>query len=111
MLIAARSRSGLSKRMLARLAKTSAPALVEYEHHRRSPTVATLERVLAAAGLRCVPDLRPQPVDVASSARRLEQVLELAEALPRRPSPPLLDFPPFGVGAQHRIRRSIGGSS
>ncbi|MBI2705517.1 MAG: helix-turn-helix transcriptional regulator [Actinobacteria bacterium] len=92
---AARRRSGLTKRALARRAHTSAAALVEYEKNRRSPSVSTLERVLHAAGVDADIHLRPATVDPEVAARRLGEVLELADALPRRPAARNLRYPAF----------------
>jgi transcriptional regulator with XRE-family HTH domain len=91
----ARRRAGLSKRSLARRARTSAAALVEYERGRRSPTVATLDRILRAAGQQSTVTLGPVRSDRESVAARLEQVLELAEALPHRKAAPRLTYPRF----------------
>lgn len=48
----AREAAGLSKTDLARRAGTSRPTLSAYEHGRVSPTLDTLERILAATGHR-----------------------------------------------------------
>ena len=89
----ARRRAGLSKRALARAARTSPAAIVEYEKDRRSPTVETLDRILAAAGARAVVSVRPLPIDPEITARRLADVLELAEHLPSRSAARALHFP------------------
>jgi transcriptional regulator with XRE-family HTH domain len=46
----ARQRAGLSQEELARRAATSQAAISVYESGRRSPSVATLSRILSAAG-------------------------------------------------------------
>lgn len=46
----ARLRAGMSQVDLARAAKTSQPAVSDYESGKRSPSVETLTRLLAAAG-------------------------------------------------------------
>ena len=46
----ARMRARLSQRELARVAGTSQPAIAKIERGETSPTVATLERLVAAAG-------------------------------------------------------------
>lgn len=46
----ARIRAGMSQAELARAAKTSQPAVSAYESGKRSPSVETLTRLLAAAG-------------------------------------------------------------
>lgn len=94
---AARARSGLSQRRLAERSGTSAAAICEYEAGRRIPRVDTLARIVGAAGAVLEVDLRwpPRPaVDVERNARVLEDLLDLADHLPRR-SAPVLGFPPF----------------
>jgi transcriptional regulator with XRE-family HTH domain len=91
----ARRRGGLSKRALARRARTSPAAIVEYERSRRSPTFDTFERLLTAAGVRVVVSVRPLPIDPQVAARRLADVLDLAEHLPHRPAARQLRFPPL----------------
>jgi transcriptional regulator with XRE-family HTH domain len=93
----ARLRAGLSKRELARRAATSPAAIVFYESGARQPTIPTLERILVAAGAR--PELeisssrrRPDP---ETAGRRLAEVLDLAELLPRRRPSGRLGFPPL----------------
>jgi transcriptional regulator with XRE-family HTH domain len=56
----ARERAGLSRAELARRAGTSRPTLSAYEHGRVSPSLQTLERILAAAHHHLItrPDLR-----------------------------------------------------
>ncbi len=93
----ARCRAGLSKRELARRAKTSPAAIVTYEQGTRDPSVETLNRILNAAGspasVRLGTRSRPDP---AVAARRLEEVLELADALPHRTPARTLAYPRFG---------------
>ena len=97
MIAAARRSAGLSKRELARRAKTSPAAIVTYEQGTRDPSVETLNRILAAAGsaasVRLGSQARP---DAAVAGRRLEEVLELADVLPHRPAPRSLPYPRFG---------------
>lgn len=92
----ARERAGLSKRELARRAGTSPAAIVTYEQGSRVPTVDTLMRIVTAAGadadVRLTTRRAPDP---ETAGRRLEQVLELAEHLPRRPAARRLAFPPL----------------
>jgi transcriptional regulator with XRE-family HTH domain len=93
----ARERAGLSKRELARRARTSPAALVTYEHGTRDPTVGTFVRIVHAAGADAdVRIARRQGPDPAEAGRRLEQVLELADALPRRRAARVLAFPRLG---------------
>ena len=97
MITAARRHAGLSKRELARRAKTSPAAIVTYEQGTRDPSVETLNRILAAAGSTASVRLgaRARP-DSAVAARRLEQVLDLADALPHRAPSRTLPYPRFG---------------
>ena len=50
MLESVRHRAGLSQEVLAARAGTSRPTLSAYEHGRKSPTLATVERLLESAG-------------------------------------------------------------
>lgn len=64
LLVRARHRASLSRARLAELAETSASALSAYERGVRSPTVATLDRLLQACGLQLRVDLEPYLADV-----------------------------------------------
>jgi transcriptional regulator with XRE-family HTH domain len=55
----ARNRAGLSQRDLARRAGTAQSVIARIERGQTSPTWATLERLLAAAGLRLSPETQP----------------------------------------------------
>jgi predicted nucleotidyltransferase/DNA-binding XRE family transcriptional regulator len=57
----ARSRAGLSQAQLAGRAKTSQSAIARYEAGAATPTLATLERILAASGDAFVLNLSPRP--------------------------------------------------
>jgi transcriptional regulator with XRE-family HTH domain len=74
--------AGLSQRGLAEAARTSQSAVAAIESGRKQPTVATLER-LRAAGTELVP-APPEHAAMLRRARRLVDVLHLAEALPFR---------------------------
>ena len=83
----ARTAAGLTQTELARRAGTSQPAIVRYETGETSPSVATLERLLRAAGQRL--ELTAVPVATthdASSARMRKlrahrrEILALARA-------------------------------
>lgn len=85
-----RRRQGLTQAALARAAGTSQPVISAYEAGRRDPTYSTLRRLVAAAGEEldlsarpASPDL-PPPIDLADHARRLLEVLSLADAIPHR---------------------------
>ncbi|MGZ4675730.1 MAG: helix-turn-helix domain-containing protein [Acidimicrobiia bacterium] len=92
----ARERAGLSKRELARRARTSPAALVTYEQGSRDPTVGTLLRIVQATGADADLVVRRRGPDPVVAARRLEQVLDLADALPHRRAARELPFPRFG---------------
>jgi hypothetical protein len=87
---AVRRRHGLTQAALAQAAGTSQPVISAYEASRRDPTYGTLRRLVAAAGEDLVVSARPvgsdlpPPVDVADHARRLLEVLSLADAVPHR---------------------------
>jgi hypothetical protein len=94
-----RRRQGLTQAELARRAGTSQPVVSAYEHGRRDPTYATLRRLVEAGGEQLVlsaarptSDL-PPPADIEEHARRLLDVLTLADAIPVRRRSPLLDAP------------------
>lgn len=88
-------RSGLSQAELARRAGIPRSVLNLYLHGRREPGSETLARLAAAGGLELALAERRPPVDERRASRILVQVLELAEALPFRPSPEL-PYPPLG---------------
>lgn len=96
----AREHAGLSKRELARRAGTSPAAIVAYESGARDPTVGTLARLVAAAGAQGEIEVEVGPArpDPRTCARRLAQVLELSEHLPRRRRSSRLEYPPFPSG-------------
>ena len=98
----ARRRSGLSLRQLAARAGTSHSAIAAYEHGRTSPTMATLERILSAAGFAIDVTLSPRrgrdETDRAARGRELVEVLELAAMFPATHDP-ILTFPRFGAAA------------
>lgn len=95
LLRSARIRAGLSQRGLARLAGVRQPMVAAYEAGRRQPTLTTLHRLVRAAGQEL--DVVAYPAsrlpDPARSGHRLEQVLELADRLPRRRRRPDCDYP------------------
>src|SRR5688572_8320705 len=83
-----RRRRGLTQAALARAAGTSQPVISAYEAGRRDPTHGTLRKLVAAAGEELALSARPvgsdlpPPVDAADHARRLLDVLSLADAIP-----------------------------
>jgi transcriptional regulator with XRE-family HTH domain len=92
-----RTGQGLGLRELARRAGTSHATLAAYEAGRKVPSVATLDRIVRAAG--CELDVRPRPAvggtDPAARGRELIEVLELAAMFPARVTR-TLEFPRFG---------------
>jgi len=91
----ARLRAGLTQARLAELSATSQATLSAYEGGIKTPTAATLDRVLAAAGVRLSTRAAtravhsPTAADLERSARDLSAVIELAAALPTRHRPTL----------------------
>ena len=83
LLRSSRLRAGLSQRALAAAAGTSQAAIAAIESGRKQPSVATLDRLLRAAGTELVA-ADPEQAALLRRARRLEDVLTLAEALPFR---------------------------
>lgn len=87
LLLASRRHRRLSQADLARRAGMPRSVVNVYERGRRDPGATALERLLAAADMEvaAVPRIaRPDPV---RAGRILEQVLDLAEALPTRRRP------------------------
>lgn len=95
-----RRRAGLTQAELARRSGTSQPVISAYEHGRRDPTYGTLRRMIRAAGARVVldaaavgaHDVEP-PDDLDEHARRLLDVLSLADAIPSRRRDPTMRAP------------------
>jgi transcriptional regulator with XRE-family HTH domain len=96
---AVRRRGGLTQAELARRAGTSQPVVSAYEHGRRDPTFGTLRRLVAAGGERLLVDAvlsvegPPPAADDAERARRLVDVLLLADAIPVRRRAAVLQAP------------------
>src|SRR4051794_37059633 len=97
---AVRRRRGLTQAELARRAGTSQPVVSAYEHGRRDPTFGTLRKLVAAGGERLVVaavaaagDGPPPAADDHERARRLVDVLLLADAIPARRRPSALRAP------------------
>lgn len=84
----AREDASLTQAQLAERSATSQATLSAYESGRKSPTAATLARILAAAGYRltATPASRavvtPGRAAHERTARTLSEVLDLAAALP-----------------------------
>jgi transcriptional regulator with XRE-family HTH domain len=90
----ARTQAGLSLRELASRASTSHSTLSAYESGTKVPSVATLDRIVGAAGFALDLELRARVRD-ADRGDELVQVLELAALFPARHDP-TLPFPVFG---------------
>lgn len=96
---AVRRRQGLTQADLARRAGTSQPVISAYEHGRRDPTFGTLRKLVEAGGERLQLDtvsLRsdiPPSGDAQEHARRLLDVLSLADAIPTRRRSAVLTAP------------------
>jgi transcriptional regulator with XRE-family HTH domain len=94
-----RRRRGLTQAALARAGGTSQPVISAYEAGRRDPSYGTLRRLVGAAGENLELSARPPgsdlppPVDDADHARRLLDVLSLADAVPHRRRAAALDAP------------------
>lgn len=107
MLLAARRRAGLTQAALAGRAGTSQATVSAYEHGRKEPSVATLGRLLAAAGSRLAVApgsnavRRPSPGELARAGRGLVDVMLLAEVLPTRHERELR-FPPAASFVRRR---------
>jgi len=89
---AVRRRQGLTQAELARRAGTAQPVISAYERGHRDPTYGTLRALVAAGGeeLRLVAapsagDV-PRAMDLDEHARRLLDVLSVADAVPARRS-------------------------
>jgi len=93
----ARRRSGLSRRKLAERGGTSASTLSAYESGASVPSVATLERLLRAAGFETEVSLRPAlPSDERELTEKIEALFSFVDALPRSARGPLT-YPIFGA--------------
>ncbi len=96
LIIEARRRSGLSRRELARRGHTSASTLAAYESGASVPSVATLTRLLKAAGFDAQVSLRPaSDEDDGARAAMVEALLAFSDELPRAEPGPLA-YPVFG---------------
>ena len=84
----ARLEAGLTQAELASRSGTSQATLCAYERGQKSPSTATLERILAATGRRLATERTSRTVRspgaamLAQAGRSLEQVIELAAELP-----------------------------
>ncbi|MDO8364907.1 MAG: helix-turn-helix transcriptional regulator [Actinomycetota bacterium] len=83
-LLTLRLRTGRRQADVAAATGIPASVLSAYERGRRQPSLANAARILDALGYSVKFDL---VLDPAEQARRLHDVLELAEALPYEPRP------------------------
>lgn len=90
-----RERAGLSMRELARRAGTSHATLSAYEHGAKSPTAATLQRIVRAAGVQPGIAFTTRAAPASRRGDELEAVLRLAGQFPARHRR-RLDLPVFG---------------
>jgi transcriptional regulator with XRE-family HTH domain len=91
----ARRRAGLTLRQLGEVAGTSHSTLSAYESGRTTPTVATLDRILGAAGFAVDVTLVPR-IERAERGHELAEVLDLAAQFPARHAAHI-EYPKFGV--------------
>jgi transcriptional regulator with XRE-family HTH domain len=92
---AARRAASLTLRELAARAGTSHSTLAAYESGTKVPTVATLSRILRAAGADVTPQLTWRAPPEADRGDELAAVLRLAGQFPARHEPGIT-MPPFG---------------
>jgi transcriptional regulator with XRE-family HTH domain len=79
-----RRESGLTQAELARRAGLPRSVMNAYARGRRQPGVDALARIAAAAGLEVTVARPAEDARLQRAGRILEQVLDLAEALPQR---------------------------
>lgn len=83
----ARDAANLSQAELAQLAKTSRPTLSAYEHGQKSPTLATAQRIIEAAGF----DLAIEPrIRFTLHTTSRGRPFHVPDRLPRLPAPAAL---------------------
>jgi uncharacterized protein len=94
LIVEVRRQSGFSQAELARRAGLTRSVVNAYERGHRQPGVDALARIAAAAGMQLRVEPAPGMVDPVRAGRILEQVLDLAEALPHRRRGQL-EYPPL----------------
>lgn len=90
----ARRAAGVTQAELSRRSGISVPVLSAYENGHRQPSVSALARIVDACDQQLDVQQRLAPYGSARAAHILEQVLDLAEALPYRPRAELA-YPPL----------------
>jgi transcriptional regulator with XRE-family HTH domain len=98
----ARLHAGLTQAELARRSGTSQATLSAYESGAKTPSAATLDRVLLACGRRLTTEAATRPVrdqtrNLDRRGRTLAAVLDLADRLPSRHAP-VLRYPKLSEG-------------
>ena len=89
-----RRESGLRQVELASRSGIHSSVLSAYEHGTRQPGVAALARIARAAGFEVRVGPASEPMEMLRAGQILEQVLDLAEALPYAPRSELA-YPPL----------------
>ncbi len=89
----ARVEAGLSQAALARLSGTSRPTLSAYEHGRKSPTLATAARIVAAAGFDLIITPRVEFREVVVERGRPIVVPTALPQLPLRQATGIVELP------------------
>jgi transcriptional regulator with XRE-family HTH domain len=113
LLAMARKEAGLTQRELALRAGTSQSAIARLERGQASPTLATLERLAAAAGFRVLLEFVPKPpVDAVIEAykRDVDRTLlreNLAKSVDERIRS-LVELQEFGEEVQRAVRKAKG---
>lgn len=95
MLRTMRERAGFSQSELARRTGLPRTVINAYEHGSREPRSEVVSLIADACGQTIVVQDKPR-IDLERNGRILMQVLDLADALPFRPSPEL-KFPPLAT--------------
>lgn len=83
----------MSQAELARRSGIARPIVNAYERGRREPGVRALERLVEAAGFRLVMAPAVRYPDARAAGRDLEELLDLADAIPRGRKRRSLSFP------------------
>ena len=92
----ARAAAGLTQAALARRSGEPQSVISAYERGRRQPSVAAFQRLIEASGFQLIIVRAPQvALDLRRAADELAEALELSAALPTRPRPARLAFPPL----------------
>ena len=89
----ARDEAGLSQAALAQISGTSRPTLSAYEHGRKSPTLATAARIVAAAGYDLTLTARIEFRRVAVDRGRPVQIPTVLPRLPLHRALTTVDLP------------------